>query len=420
MSVTQHENEKSDVVIIGAGIIGICCALKLVERGLSVTLVDSNAPCQGTSFGNAGVISPWSCVPQSVPGLWKKLPKWVIDPEGPIFIRKRYLASFLPWAFKFLQAGKTEKVEQIGDAMMVLSNRSPSHYRELLSGTSELELVKDSYYIFAYKKAEQASFDHFGWQMRKKRNVPLSLINAAELQELEPSISPNFQAAILIHEQARALNPHAIGKALVSKARALGVKFFQSKVKFIQKNENVWATNCGENRYFSDKLVLAAGVWSASLLRPFGYELPLQAERGYHLLCQNPGITINHSIMDVEHMCVASQMESGIRIAGTAEFAGIDAKPDYRRAFVFKKALKNLFPLINIEHAEPWMGRRPTFPDSLPCIGPVSNLNGLFAAFGHSHYGLGQAPNTGQIIADCILGKKSGVDMSPYRIDRFK
>ena len=420
MGVTQHENEKSDVVIIGAGIIGICCALKLVERGLSVTLVDSNAPCEGASFGNAGVISPWSCVPQSVPGLWKKLPKWVIDPEGPIFIRKRYLASFLPWAFKFLQAGKTEKVEQIGDAMMVLSNRSPSHYRELLSGTSELELVKDSYYIFAYKKAEQASFDHFGWQMRKKRNVPLSLINAAELQELEPSISPNFQAAILIHEQARALNPHAIGKALVSKARALGVKFFQSKVKFIQKNENVWATNCGENRYFSDKLVLAAGVWSASLLRPFGYELPLQAERGYHLLCQNPGITINHSIMDVEHMCVASQMESGIRIAGTAEFAGIDAKPDHRRAFVFKKALKNLFPLINIEHAEPWMGRRPTFPDSLPCIGPVSNLNGLFAAFGHSHYGLGQAPNTGQIIADCIMGKKSGVDMSPYRIDRFK
>ena len=420
MGVTQHENEKSDVVIIGAGIIGICCALKLVERGLSVTLVDSNAPCEGASFGNAGVISPWSCVPQSVPGLWKKLPKWVIDPEGPIFIRKRYLASFLPWAFKFLQAGKTEKVEQIGDAMMVLSNRSPSHYRELLSGTSELELVKDSYYIFAYKKAEQASFDHFGWQMRKKRNVPLSLINAAELQDLEPSISPNFQAAILIHEQARALNPHAIGKALVSKARALGVKFFQSKVKFIQKNENVWATNCGENRYFSDKLVLAAGVWSASLLRPFGYELPLQAERGYHLLCQNPGITINHSIMDVEHMCVASQMESGIRIAGTAEFAGIDAKPDHRRAFVFKKALKNLFPLINIEHAEPWMGRRPTFPDSLPCIGPVSNLNGLFAAFGHSHYGLGQAPNTGQIIADCIMGKKSGVDMSPYRIDRFK
>ena len=420
MGVTQQENEKSDVVIIGAGIIGVCCALKLAQRGLSVILVDSSAPCEGASFGNAGVISPWSCVPQSVPGLWKKVPKWVIDPEGPIFIRKRYLASFLPWALKFLQAGKVEKVEKIGDAMMVLSDRSPSHYRELLSGTSELELVKDSYYIFAYKKAEQASFDHFGWQMRKKRKVPLSLINAEQLQELEPYISKKFEAAILIHEQARALNPHAIGKALVSKARALGVKFFQSKVKFIQKEDNVWVTNCAENKYFSGKLVLAAGVWSASLLRPFGYDLPMQAERGYHLLCQNPEIIINHSIMDVEHMCVASQMKSGIRIAGTAEFAGIEAKPDHRRAFVFKKALKNLFPSINVDHAEPWMGRRPTFPDSLPCIGPVPNLKGLFAAFGHSHYGLGQAPNTGQIVADCIMGNKSGVDMKPYRIDRFK
>ena len=111
--------KKSDVVIVGAGIIGVCCALKLAERGLSVVLVDREAPCEGASFGNAGVISPWSCVPQSVPGLWKKLPRWVIDPEGPIFIRKRYLASFLPWALKFLQAGKAEKVERIGDAMMV-------------------------------------------------------------------------------------------------------------------------------------------------------------------------------------------------------------------------------------------------------------------------------------------------------------
>ena len=168
-----------------------------------------------------------------------------------------------------------------------------------------------------------------------------SLINAGQLQELEPYISKKFQAAILIHEQARALNPHAIGKALVSKAKALGVQFIQTKVKSIQTHKNIWVTNCEENKYFSDKLVLSAGVWSAALLKPFGYYLPLQAERGYHLLCTNPNIAINHSIMDVENMCVASQMKSGVRIAGTAEFAGIEAKPDHRRAFIFRKALKN-------------------------------------------------------------------------------
>jgi D-amino-acid dehydrogenase len=146
----------------------------------------------------------------------------------------------------------------------------------------------------------------------------------------------------------------------------------------------------------------------------------MEAERGYHLRCQNPGITINNSIMDVEHMCVASQMDNGIRVAGTAEFAGIEAPPDHRRALKFKKTLKNLFPDINTEQATPWMGRRPTLPDSLPCIGPVRNLENLFCAFGHSHYGLSQAPVTGQIIADCLTDRDPNFDISPYSIDRFQ
>ena len=412
---------KADVIVIGAGIVGVCCALKLAERGLKVVVVDRQPPCEGASFGNAGVISPWSCVPQSVPGLWRKIPKWAIDPEGPIFIRKRHIASFMPWAMRFLAAGKAEKVDQIGDAMMCLSRHSPSHYRDMLEDTAALELVVDSTYVFIYKEAEQANLDHFGWQMRLKRDVPISLIGAAELQHREPDISPAFQAAILIHEQARALNPSAIGKAIAKKATDLGVQFIQTEIKALQKDGDGWETLCADGKkYTARKAVLAAGVWSASLLRPFGYKLPLQAERGYHLLCRNPGVTINHSIMDVEHMCVASQMEAGVRVAGTAEFAGIEPPPDNRRAFIFKKMLKNVFPNINTEQTEPWMGRRPTFPDSLPCIGPVKDLKHLFVAFGHSHYGLGQAPTTSQIIADCVTGQKAKLDIRPYRIDRFK
>lgn len=418
--VSSNQKQMADVVVIGAGVIGVCCAVKLAERGLSVIVVDRHPPCEGASFGNAGVISPWSCVPQSVPGLWRKLPKWVMDPEGPVFIRKKYLASFMPWAVRFLAAGKGKKVDHIGDAMMNLSRNSPSHYRELLQGTSALELVVDSSYVFIYKKAEQANLDHFGWHMRLKRNVPVSLIGAAELRDLEPDISPAFQAAILIREQARALNPSAIGKAIAQKAIDSGVSFIQAETKSLQKLHDGWEADCGDKKYIGKNLVLAAGVWSATLLKPFGYHLPLQAERGYHLLCRNPGVTINHSIMDAEYMCVASQMDAGVRIAGTAEFAGIEPPPDNRRAFVFKKMVKNAFPKINTEEVEPWMGRRPTFPDSLPCIGPLNGLKNVFAAFGHSHYGLSQAPATGQIIADCITGKEPELELAPYRIDRFR
>ena len=415
------KNQKVDVVLIGAGIIGVCCALQLAERGLSVIVVDKQPPCEGASSGNAGVISPWSCVPQSIPGLWRKIPRWVLDPEGPIFIRKRYIASFMPWAFRFLAAGKIDKVDQIGDAMMQLSSNSPSNYRRLLRGTSAKNLIANSLYIFVYQDANKANLDHFGWKMRRNRSVPISLIDRAQLQKLEPNISKAYEAAILIHDQARALNPMAIGKAIADKASKLGVQFVQNEIKSLIKDHDGWTTLCVDGiKYSSHKTVLAAGVWSASLLRPFGYNLPMEAERGYHLRCENPGITINNSIMDVEHMCVASQMDNGIRVAGTAEFAGIEAPPDYRRALKFKRILKNLFPDINTEQATPWMGRRPTLPDSLPCIGPVRNLENLFCAFGHSHYGLSQAPVTGQIIADCLTDRDPNFDISPYSIDRFQ
>ena len=286
--------KKSDVTIIGAGIVGVSCALQLAERGLSVTVIDRQPPCEGASFGNAGVISPWSCVPQSVPGLWRRIPKWLIDPEGPIFIRKGYAASFLPWALRFLAAGAADKVDNIGDAMMALSRNSPSHYRKLLSDRAEVELIRDSVYVFAYKQAEQANLDHFGWKMRRQRDVPLSLISAGELKEREPDISDAYQAAVLIHEQARALNPSALGKAVAEKAKAYGVRFVQADTKALTSDAGGWLVECQDSNFRAVNIVLAAGVWSASLLRPFGYKLPLEAERGYHLLCRDPGVTINN------------------------------------------------------------------------------------------------------------------------------
>ena len=396
----KGKRDRDDVVVIGAGIVGVCCALQLAERGLSVTVIDRKPPCEETSFGNAGVISPWSCVPQSVPGLWRRIPRWLLDPEGPVFVRARHAPAFLPWALKFLSAGRLDSIDALGDAMMALSWNSPSNYRAMLQKTP-------------------ASLDQLGWRMRQRRDVPVSLIEAGELREREPHISHEYEAAILIHGQGRTLNPSAIGKAIAEKAESLGVRFVQSETKGITRAAGGWSARCEDQHHDAAHLVLAAGVWSASLLKPFGLHLPLEAERGYHLVCRNPGVEINNSIMDVEHMCVASQMTAGVRVAGTAEFAGIQAAPDHRRAFVFKKALRNLFPGINLYDVEPWMGRRPTFPDSLPCIGRIDGLDGLYAAFGHSHYGLSQAPSTGRIIADCITGHTHDIDLHPYRPGRF-
>ncbi len=412
---------KDNVAIVGAGIIGVCCALELVKKGFDVSLIDPEKPCSVTSFGNAGVISPWSCTPQSMPGNWKKIPKWILDPNGPVFIRRNYMLKFFPWAVKFLKAGRLSKINSIADGMFAMTKNSVENYRNLLHGTGKEYLVKNSFYVHLYRKNDPLLLNQLSWKLRKERDVPVEFIDKVQLKNLEPAISDEFSSAIIIKNQGRTINPELVGKTIFRKAQALGLKHIKKTVKKISVNLNngyeIRFQNSSKN---FDKVVLSAGVWSTRLLEPFGISLPLESERGYHIVCTNPGIEVNNSVMDTDRMFVASLMEKGLRVAGTAEFAGLNAKPDYRRADVFKKLIKGIFPKINTKETKEWMGSRPTFPDSLPCLGEVNNLPGLYAAFGHGHYGLSMAPMTAKIIANCITNQKQDISLSPYSLKRFQ
>ena len=408
------------VTIIGAGIVGICTALSLAEKGHSVELIDRDPPAEGASHGNAGVISPWSCVPQSIPGLWKNIPKWVLDPEGPVALRWRYFLPFLPWSLKFLYAGKESGLQAIGNAMNALNRPNVDLYRAHLKGTGHEQLVSDSMYVHVYRSPNGANLQDLGWRMREERNIPLQVVNDGELHEIEPDLSPNYKSAVLLKSQARALDPKSIGKALFEKAQSMGVTYRQANVTGIEQTaDNSWIIKTEDTDLTTGKLVIAAGAWSARLLKPLGLNLPLEAERGYHIVFKKPGAKLNNSIMDTKGKFVVSTMMAGIRCAGTAEFAGLDTPPDYRRAKVFKRLVKRLIPDINVEDTEEWMGTRPSFPDSLPCLGEIPGQANLFAAFGHSHYGFGMAPNTGRVVAAVINGETPDVDLSPYKIDRF-
>ena len=408
------------VTVIGAGIVGICTSLSLLEKGHTVDIIDRDPPAEGASHGNAGIVSPWSCVPQSLPGLWKHIPKWTLDPEGPVTIRWGYLPRFLPWAIKFLRAGNLAALPAIADAMRALNRPNVDLYRHHLSGTGQQHLLSDSLYVHVYKDPAGADLGELGWRIREERGVPLRVVNSGELHEIEPALSRDYTSAVVIKGQARALDPGAIGKALAEKAMSMGATFRQTGVDRISPSpEGGWILHTGEGEFGADKLVIAAGAWSARLLQPLGIKVPLEAERGYHLVFRDPGITINNSIMDTEGKFAANSMLAGVRCAGTAEFAGLDAPPDYRRAEVFKRLGRKLFPGLNVDDAEEWMGTRPSFPDSLQCIGEVPGQVNLFSAFGHSHYGFGMAPNTGRIVAELVSGQQPNVDITPYRIDRF-
>jgi len=410
---------QADVTIVGAGIVGICCALSLQEKGKRVRLIDRDAPGQGASHGNAGVISPWSCVPQSMPGLWKKIPGMLLDPEGPLAVRPAYLPKFLPWAVRFLRAGRADRVAEISAAMAGLVRPNVDIYRRHLAGTGHEHLVQASWYVHLYRNAAAADLNGLGWRLRAAEGAPIEVVSGDELREIEPCVSPDYKAAILVKDQARALSPGRIGAVLADKVRALGGEILRTRVHRLRRDSDGWCVTTDQGELRSAQVVTAAGAWSLSLLEPFGVRLPLVSERGYHLLFRNPGVTLANSVIDVDAKFVTSSMEMGLRSAGTAEFAAADAKPNDARARMLAKQTKRILPDLDTADTEAWMGVRPSLPDSLPCIGEVPGQPGLFAAFGHSHYGLGMAPMTGRIVADLATGTQPNLDLSPYSLTRF-
>lgn len=406
--------------VVGAGIVGICSALSLIERGLTVTLIDPNPPADAASYGNAGVISTWSCVPQSMPGLWKNVPKWLLDPEGPVALRWSYLPKFLPWMIQFFAAGREDRIPAIADAMLQLHRPTVELFRHHLSGTGHEDLVRDSMYVFAYCDPEKANLENLEWRIRRERGVPLELIDGKALQDVEPDLSPEYKAAILIKGQGRAIDPGAIGKVLAEKFQSAGGTLLKARVNAIKPIPGggvTLETDAGTKT--AEKVVLSAGPWSAKLLKPHGVKVPLESERGYHIVFTDPGVTLNNSVMVTDSKFVASSMSAGIRCAGTAEFAGLDHPPDYRRAHVLAGPAKRLLPKLNTEAREVWMGQRPSFPDTLPAIGPVPGMPGVISAFGHGHLGLTAAPMTGRIVAALAMDETPNIDISAYSLSRF-
>ena len=418
--MTYAQKDTNDVIIIGAGIVGICCALSLIEKGLSVVLIDRDEPGQGASYGNAGIISPWSIIPQSVPGIWKQIPSMLLNKNGPLSVKASYFPKLIPWGIKFLKNGNTQQVDKASTAMDLLNHSNIELYQKHLTGTGHENLIQDSMYVHAFRNPVDASLDGLGYKIRAEKGANLEKIDQQELQRLEPALSDTFKAAILIKGQARALSPGKIAKVLAHKAQNLGVKIIKANVEILSSSENNnWEVVTNLGRFNSRKIVLSAGAWSMQLLKPLGIDLPLAAERGYHLEYPNSEITLNNSVMDVDNMFVASSMENGLRVAGTAEFAEVDAPPNEERIKSLKMHAKIMLPDLKEDSIKTWMGARPSFPDSLPVLDELKNHKGLFTAFGHAHYGLMMAPKTGQIIADLVTENTNNIDLSAFSTERF-
>ena len=412
------------VVVIGAGVVGACCATYLQQQGARITLIDRQRPGDegASSFGNAGSLSPASMVPTPAPGMLAKVPGWLLKEDGPLTIRWPYLPRLLPWLIRFLRAGgDAEHQRRAAEALAALHAPTFDFHSRLARDAGVPELVAPVEYLHVYGSEESYAGSEREWTMRRRHGVDFEVLDRGELREAEPDLAPHYVKGVRIRGQGRTLDPGRLVRAYVDRVVANGGELLIAEATGFETDANrVRAVRTGGGTVEGDAFVLSAGAFSRGLTDRLGLGLPLDTERGYHVTCPDPSITVSHTVMEADHKFVANPMAMGVRFAGMVELAGVDALPNPRRAEVIERLAKRMYPTLRLEGATRWMGRRPSMPDGLPVIGPSPRHENLWLAFGHGHTGMIAGPMTGRIVAGMITGPMPNIDVAPYRADRFR
>ena len=409
-----HKN----VAVIGAGVIGTCIAAKLVEDGHGVTLIDPLEPGRATSYGNAGGMAATSVTPLSMPGTIWKVPGWLADPLSPLTIRWSYLPTLAPWLWRFWRAGTPEKVEKQADAISALLKRTYTDWDPLWKAAGLDAMVKRDGCLCLYETRADYEADALTWKMRRDRGVKTEMVDRHEIRQLEPDVAPIFEMAVLMPEWNWVLDPHKIVAGVADYATGRGLKSWRGKAVGVRMGAGgIEAVVTDTGVVPCDAVVVAAGAWSHDLASRLGSPVPLETERGYHMTLPKPGVDVRHTL----HLggWVMTPMQMGLRLAGTVELAGLHAPPNWKRAEVLVERAKRILPGLDATDGSPWMGHRPSLPDSLPVISASPHHKNVFFAFGASHLGLTEGATTGALIADLVAGRTPAIDMSPFRIDRF-
>lgn len=406
--------------VIGAGIIGTAVAHELVRRGRDVILVDRGAVGMGASYGNMASIAVTEFMPASRPAIWKRMPGWLLDPEGPVRVRPGHLPRLLPWFARFLAASLPAKLRALEAQGAALCGRAHDDLLPLLREIGlEAELSEEGCLALYADEAEfRADREHI--EILERFGFAHEVIGGRAIQELEPAISSRIAKAVLLPANRSLRDPHRLVVRLAERFRALGGRLETGEVEGFDRAERMRGVRLSGGRVIAaDEVVVCAGAWSGRLAGILGESIPLESERGYHTQITSPGISLRHSIIWPARAFMITPTAGGIRVGGTVEMAGLDAAPDYRRARIIVKRARELLPKLRVEGAAEWMGHRPALPDTVPILSASARTRGVFYATGHGHLGLTCAATTARLMGDLITGARPPIDLHPYRIDRF-
>lgn len=407
------------IVVVGGGICGVSSAIWLRRAGHDVTMIDRGIGTAAASYGNAGLLAQWAIIPVTTPGLMKTGIKYLFDSKAPLFLRWAYFPKLLPWLLKYLSYANASDAARIVSDLIPIVMDSVDQHRALAAGTPAERWIETSDFTYAYPSRAAFEGDKFGWDLRAKAGLIPEIIEGGAVREVEPILSKAIGCLAILRQHGHILNPGAYVADLTRGFADMGGRVMMANVKdFDLVDGHVQAVDTDQGRVQCDAVVMAAGIHSEPLMRKLGLKVPLETERGYHVIYKSPSRMPRTPMMMMTGKFAVTPMEMGLRCAGTVEFGGTQAGPSKKPTELIRHFIKEAFDDFTCAETEEWMGFRPSTPDSLPMIGEAG-IGGVYAAFGHQHVGLTGGPKTGRLVADMISGRHPNMDLRPYDPRRF-
>jgi D-amino-acid dehydrogenase len=409
------------VAIIGAGIVGLATAHALLDRGHEVVLIEPGGKQGRPTDGNAGWIAHTDIMPLASPKAWRNLPRWLMDPLGPLTIRPGYLPHLTPWLARFLLASSPSRIKaSIGVIRSINAEALPA-WKSLLSSLNLNGHLRENGILSVWR--HQGDFLRSQDIIERQRGfrIEAETLSPDALAELEPALR-NVEAAVLYPDACHVSDPAVLAADLLQLALERGAVHVAAHASRVEpKNEAVHVHTDGvSSEVVADQVVVSAGIWSRALAAQLGDRIPLDTERGYNATYPKGTFGVGRPIMFEGEGFVTTPLDTGDRVGGAVEFAGLGAPPNHSRTDAMVQRLTRFLPHLEAEPAaKRWMGFRPSIPDSLPVIGPAGKDRRVTYAFGHGHYGLTQAAVTSRLVANLVELKPTGIDLSPFVAQRF-
>ena len=418
--MTQPTGSSRHVAIVGAGIVGVATAIWLQRDGHTVTLIDRLGPGEGASHGNGGVLASCAMVPVTGPGLLKKAPRMLLDPDQPLFMKWGYLPRLLPWLRKYLSVANEADTRRISQAIAGVVGDSLEEHQSLAKGTGAEKWIVPSDYLYLYKDRSAFEGDALAWDIRRTHGVAWEELDGPALRAFDRVYATDQSFGVRLPDHGRISDPGKYVKALAAHVEDAGGDVVTGTVKgFERDGAKLTGVRIGDDVLDCDAAVLATGAWSGPLARELGLKVPLESERGYHIELWEPSIMPATPVMIASGKFVATPMEGRLRLAGIVELGGLDAPPSKAPFDLLRRAAKAAMPGLTWARETEWMGHRPAPADSIPVIGAVPGIEGAYTAFGHHHIGLTSGPKTGRLLAQIISGRQPNLDVGVYSPARF-